>query len=338
MPSVFILILNWNGHFDTIACMESLLQISYPNYRIVLIDNGSEGKSLEEILVWGENKKLKCIRYNSMTSAYEEKTDEEEIEKLGNNEYFVLISNGTNLGFAAGNNIGIDYAFTKKADYVLLLNNDTVVEKDFLSPLVEKLLSDNSVKAVTGQIRYYDKKDTIWNCGGNISSLGRINYLYPEKNIKDVPQEKSAIVTFLTGCTLLFDYRATGKLTERFFHGEEDVEFAMRLKISGYKMVCCFNSVIYHKVGKSINKASANVTGKIYIFYLNRFINFKDYFPFFKWHIWRFMYILYVMYLILVKHRLPVGKAFFLASKLFVDSSRLSAVSKDYFQKAITMF
>lgn len=337
MPSVYILILNWNGHEDTIACMESLLQISYPNYRIVLIDNGSEKSSLDKILNWSESKNIKFIPYNTSIAAYEKNADEPTIKTLSSNEYFVLIQNETNLGFAAGNNVGIDYAQVMQADYVLLLNNDTVVEKDFLIPLIKKITEDNSVKAVTGQIRYFDHKEQIWNCGGNISNFGRINYLYPGQNIKNVPQERSAYVTFISGCALLIDYRVTGKLTDRFFYGEEDMEFALRLKKSGYKMACCFDSIIYHKVGRSISRATDMNIGKIYIFYLNRFINFKNYLPKFKWQIWRFMYSLYIIYLIVRKHNYTVSKAFSLACKLRKDSSQYNKVTKEMFQNALAM-
>ncbi|MBI5218483.1 MAG: glycosyltransferase family 2 protein [Bacteroidia bacterium] len=339
MPCIYILILNWNGHTDTIECLESLLKIDYPYYRIVLIDNGSEKDSFDIILNWCDIINLRYISYDKAAAIVGgTAAGEAEIKGLKGNECIIIIANEENIGFAAGNNIGIDYASKKGAGYVLLLNNDTVVQKDFLLPMVDKLLSEESVKAVTGQIRYFEPDDIIWNCGGNISALGRINYLYPSANIKTVPQEGSETVTFISGCALLFDYRATGKLTERFFYGEEDVEFAMRLKKSGYKMACCFNSVIYHKVGRSIDKTSLQTIGKVYIFYLNRFINFKDYFPYLKWQLWRIFYLFYIMFLITVKYKQPLNKAVYTGRRLLADSSRLNRVSKEFFMNAISMF
>lgn len=129
MPSVCIILLNYNGIEDTIACIESLKEITYTRYEIVIVDNASTDGS-EGILKQ---------RYS-----------------------FPVIQTGKNLGFAGGNNAGIRYALENGADYIVLLNNDTVVDKGFLEPLVETAETYKNAGVVGGKIYYYDSTNTLW--------------------------------------------------------------------------------------------------------------------------------------------------------------------------------
>jgi len=111
-PKVSIIILNWNGLKDTIECLESLKKITYPNYEVIVVDNDSKGNDadiLEE-------------RYKN---------------------YIRVIRNKENLGFAGGNNVAIRQVLKEeKSDYILLLNNDTIVEPNFLEELIKIALQD----------------------------------------------------------------------------------------------------------------------------------------------------------------------------------------------------
>ena len=109
LPKVFIIILNWNNWVDTKDCLESLKTNGYQNCEVVVVDNGSDEKP--EIT----NPKIKVI-YNK-----------------------------ENLGFSGGNNVGIKYALENGADYVLILNNDTIASDDFLVKLVEAGESDKKI-------------------------------------------------------------------------------------------------------------------------------------------------------------------------------------------------
>ena len=137
-PMVKIIILNWNGWQDTIECLESIFQISYPNYQIIVVDNGSTDGSAAKIRDWAEGKGI-----------------------IENNK-LVLIEQRENLGFARGNNVGIRYALDRRvADYILILNNDTVVAPDFLTHLVENLEKcPRAVLAAPQVIDYY--RGTFW--------------------------------------------------------------------------------------------------------------------------------------------------------------------------------
>lgn len=119
-PRVSIIILNWNGWKDTIECLESLYQITYQNYDVIVVDNGSEDESLEMIREYcqgkikveskffeysGENKPIKIVEY-AREEAESGGGKEKEIEGLPSNRKLVIIKNEKNYGFAGDNNIG----------------------------------------------------------------------------------------------------------------------------------------------------------------------------------------------------------------------------------------
>lgn len=139
-PKVAIIILNWNGWRDTIECLESVQELSYPNYLIIVVDNGSWDDSLERIKEWAGKKGIILVEYArefALKGGEEEK--EESLENVPSNSKMVLIRNEENLGFCGGNNVAIHYSLKRKhpADFVFLLNNDAKVTKDCLTKLVE---------------------------------------------------------------------------------------------------------------------------------------------------------------------------------------------------------
>ncbi len=184
-PHVSILILNWNGWEDTIECLESLYQINYPNYTVIVVDNDSKDDSVNKIKEYckGEIKvESEFFKYypgNKPIEVYEFTEEEtkglkvdEEFLKSSSNEKLVLLVNSENYGFAEGNNIGIRYVLnTFNSDYILLLNNDTVVEENFLNSLVKVAENDAEIGILGPKIYYYDfqgKTDVIANLGGKI--------------------------------------------------------------------------------------------------------------------------------------------------------------------------
>lgn len=125
-PSVAIIIVNYNGIEDTIECVKSLNKINYDNYKIFVIENGSSKKPTKE-----------QIDYLKGQTVY--------------------IESAENLGFSGGNNIGIRKAIENEFDYVLLLNNDTTVEPDFLSILIGVATKKDNAGIVSGKIAFYSK-------------------------------------------------------------------------------------------------------------------------------------------------------------------------------------
>lgn len=224
-PSVYIILLNYNGYNDTIDCMESLQSIVYPNYKILVVDNKSTNKSEEYIKGYIKGKK---------------------------NIHF--IQTGKNLGFSGGNNVGMEWALKNGADYICLLNNDTTVEPDFLNILVDEMEKNEDIGISAGKIMYYSNPNIIWSAGGYINKSKCLGYHYGIncKDSKEYSEKKE--VTFLTGCLQLIKVdaiKSIGLYDEEYFLYMEDVDFCYRAKLKGYKIMYIPESKIYHKVSAS---------------------------------------------------------------------------------------
>ena len=332
-PLVSIIILNWNGYKDTIDCLTSLSKCINENFEVILVDNGSTDGSAVILSKWIEDKingqgerKFKLITDDSIIS---------DIEKF---IPVFLIENKENFGFARGNNIGITMALKHNASYVLLLNNDTVVTDDFLGILLNFFEAHAEYSAATPQIRYFDKPDIIWNCGGAISNFGSRKYYYNDKPIISLPAIDFLDISFVTGCALIMKsdlVRKIGLLTEAFFFGEEDIEFSLRMKRNNIRTACVMKSLIFHKVNSSISRTSEIVIGKIYIHYLGRFIDLKNYMSSWKWLVWRFIYQFYIFYLMKFRHKIPYRVIRKFLKLLMENSSALNGVSKALFDKYV---
>lgn len=211
IPTVAIIILNWNGKEDTIECLESLKLITYPEYEILLVDNGSTDGSVE------------CFR---------ERFPELEI-----------IENKVNLGFAEGNNVGIRRAMEKRVDYVLLLNNDTIVDREFLGELVEIAKSDPMIGIVGPVIYSYDEPGKIQQFGGEFK-LNQCRVIY---NTEISP---CTGLSFISGCTVLIPSRIikeVGIIDPKFFAYYEDADYCVRVLNKKYKLALASGSKIWHK-------------------------------------------------------------------------------------------
>jgi len=293
---VSIVILNWNGWKDSIECLESLYQITYPNYDVILVDNGSEDDSIAKTKEWAKgelkveskffeydshNKPIEILEYERAKAEEGGDTQkEEQFFKLPPNKKLRIIKNEKNYGFAEGNNIGMRY--TLKAlnpDYIQLLNNDTVVEPNFLSELVKVAESNPEVGIVGPKIYYYDKPDKIWFAGGKINWwIGRPYHLIQEETEPNSELgHKSQINDFITGCSMLINktiLEKIGLLNKNYFTYFEDADFCERVKRKSFLLLYAPASTIWHKI------SSASIYhSKIYNYYLakNRIIFMKKY-------------------------------------------------------------
>lgn len=219
-PKVAIIILNWNGLKDTIECLGSLKKITYPNYQIIVVDNGSKGNEADVLQ-----------------------------EKYKN--YIKVIRNKENLGFAGGNNVAIREVLKKgKSEHILLLNNDTVVEPNFLDELVKTAESDSKVGIVGGKILYYNDPNKIWYAGGKLDLIRGSGYHFQKESPK-----KEREVTFITGCLMLIKKEVLekiGLLSEEYFLVAEDVDYSYRYSRAGFKLKVNNNAVIYHKISSTL--------------------------------------------------------------------------------------
>ncbi|KAB8288232.1 glycosyltransferase family 2 protein [Bifidobacterium avesanii] len=221
-------LVNFNGATDTEECVQSLLACSYPNLRILIVDNGSDhGK----------------VHYG----------------KAIPREQCEIIETGRNLGFAGANNVGIRRGLELDADYFLILNNDTVVEPNFIKPLLEVFRHNSSVGIVTGKIRYYDDRDYLWFGGSYYNDKlleCKIDGLGQPDNDK---YSHSKEIPFATGCLWLIPRRVietVGLMSEDYFLYYEDADYCERVKQAGLKIWYEPKSVIYHKESRSTKKGS----------------------------------------------------------------------------------
>lgn len=232
-PSVAIIILNWNNWQDTIECLESLAQIDYPNYQIIVVDNGSTDDSAARI-----RERFPTIQ---------------------------LLETGKNLGFSGGVNLGITQA--GKRDLILLLNNDTLVAKNFLTELVKTICSNETIGLAGGKIYYYEETDResfrqrqpykIWSAGGGISKLTKRTFHFGDKKIDQGQFDHQREVDFLTGCCLLIKWQVIetiGLLDPDYFMYYEDVDFCLRAKEHGYKIIYSPRAIVWHKVRQVAKK------------------------------------------------------------------------------------
>jgi GT2 family glycosyltransferase len=138
--------LNWNGLLDTVQCLESIQRLKYENYEVVVVDNGS-----------GDN-----------SAAYLKK----------NYPWIVLIENVNNLGYAGGNGVGMRYAVANNADYLWLLNNDTVVHTDSLRNLVSMTEASPAIGLASPIIFYFDQPNR-WQFAGSYFDWKTFSLKYP---------------------------------------------------------------------------------------------------------------------------------------------------------------
>jgi len=221
-PKIAIIILNWNGMQDTIPCLESVLRIDYPNYEVILVDNGSEDRSVQEIR----------RRFTSVA----------------------ILENRENLGFAEGNNRGIELALKRGADYVLLLNNDTEVDPGILQTFAEAIAEHPTTGMFSAKIYFFDEPRKLFYRGAKF--IWQIaGYIHVGHH--DVDTDTSTAVQdtgYASGCALLASAKMIqkiGMLDVRFYLNWEDIEWSTRSINNGFGCKYVPGAIVYHKVSSS---------------------------------------------------------------------------------------
>ena len=227
-PAITGIILNWNGAQDTLACLESLTDVSYPHFAILVVDNGSTDDSVKVI-----------------------QTAFPDIE---------LVETGENLGFAGGNNVGLRHALAMNTDYALLLNNDTVVDPDFIEQLVTVVQENDRIGVVGPTIYYHSHPNTIWSAGGAIDWRRGWTWMVGlDEKDKGQFGTTPRPVDFVTGCALMISRRAlesAGLLDERFFMYYEETEWCVRVARAGFEIRHVPTARIWHKIAPQAQAVS----------------------------------------------------------------------------------
>lgn len=221
-PKVSIILLNYNNEHFTVDCLKSLEHVTYPNIEPIVVDNGSKPESIAAV-------------------------------RAAANSSVVILESGKNLGFTGGNNFGLKYALENKADYIILLNNDTIVAPDMFDILVDTMEKDPTIGVTGPMIYYYDAPELIWSVGGKIN-WNNCNTSMLGLNEEDKGQygEIPQPTDFVTGCALLARrevWEKVGGLDENFFIYYEETEWCVRASRAGYKIVYVPNAMMWHKIG-----------------------------------------------------------------------------------------
>lgn len=247
---IAVIVVNYNGLIDSIECLDSLKKIKCPDeINIVFVDNASE-------------------------------SDEARIIKE-KYPYITVIKSNINGGFAAGSNLGIKYAIIEGYEYIMLLNNDTVVAPDMIEYLIQNC-NDDAI--AVPKMYYHSASEHIWYGGGNINRWTG-NAIHFSMNQKDNPNKiEIQKCSFATGCCMMIKrtvFDKIGIFDETYFMYCEDTEFCLRMAKFGIEINYVPTAKLWHKVSKSTggNNSSFN-TYYMTRNRLNYIKQYKDYFKF----------------------------------------------------------
>lgn len=223
--SVTVIVLNWNGQELLKDCLESLEKVEYPNYNVLVVDNGSSDDSVKFM-----------------------QTEFPDVELL------VL---DQNYGYAAGNNRGFEYAKSSGSEFVIFLNNDTFVEADFITSLLEPF-SNQAIGQTVPKIYYADDREKIWYAGGKINFWSGNIYHEGIRQFDNEKYSSNKLTNYATGCCFCMrskDFAALNGFDESFSMYGEDVDLSLRLRNKGLNIKYVPDSKIYHKVSASVGGA-----------------------------------------------------------------------------------
>ncbi len=222
---VSIIILNYNGGKIIRKCLESVYKQRYGNFEVIVVDNGSTDGSLTEI-----SKKFPKVK---------------------------IVKSHKNLGFAQGNNFGYKKA---KGDLILFLNNDKIVDRNFLSPLVEKITSSSEIGAIQPKILQFPNKYLIDSVGSYFILTGFLYHFGHNKKDQKKYNSESYIFS-MKGACMLFKrevLKNTGLFDKDYFAYFEETDLCQRTWISGYKVLYLPSSKIYHMGGETVKNISGS--------------------------------------------------------------------------------
>ena len=230
-PFVAVVTLNYNGSSFLQECIDSILDSDYSNFKVIVVDNYSKDNSLELL------------------------------ERLyGSNDKVIILKNKKNLGYSKGMNVGLDYGFNNlEADFCLVMNNDTFLDKQAISALVEVAEKDEKIGFVTGKVYYADNPD-IFQTIGKSSDPGLLCIINTGKGEVDKGQyDRNCELDFCDDIFWLVSkklYSTIGGYDLEFFLEAEDFDWQLRAKKAGFKIMFAYKAKLWHKVSMVIGKDS----------------------------------------------------------------------------------
>lgn len=267
-PRIGVILVNYNGKNYNSECIESITNSTYKNISIILVDNASIDDSTEDI--------------------------------INNFKQVIVIKNNENLGFSGANNIGIKYAIKNGCEYVLLLNNDTVIKDDMIEMMLKTSMMNNAV--ISPKIYYFSEPNKLWSAGSGVNWIKGLAYQIGMNETDIGIYNEIKTVPFATGCCLLIHkhvFDLVGYLNDEYFLYYEDTDFSTRIIEAGIKIIYEPKAILWHKVSSSTggdespNYIYYNTRNRLYFnnkfnrknalyylsyFYLTRIIKFINWF------------------------------------------------------------
>ena len=225
LPLVVAIVLNFNDRQTTLKCVSSVLSSSYPDLALIVVDNSSDESLMTE---------LKSLEDRCTYRA-----------------------TGENLGYAGGNNVGIEMALSMGADYVLVLNNDTTVDGKAVESLVRAAEeSEHRIGALFPKVLQDDGP----SAGGRLRWDGWTDHIMDDGNL---PVNRSGLfgpIDWVPGIAIFFPRKSledVGPFNHRLFFYYEDVEWSLRARAKGYLLFCCPHALVLHEHSKTFDRSSA---------------------------------------------------------------------------------
>jgi GT2 family glycosyltransferase len=288
---VYVIVLNWNGAKDTIACVNSLFTLASSDYQVVVCDNASSDNSIEQIRHWaaGKSEESADPPRSEAHDAPGRESKSRALLELPNDPTawrhpslsagtVVLIHTGSNLGYAGGNNVGIRYAQERgDADFFWILNNDTTVTPSALTALLVKASSDAGYGIVGSTLLYHYRPEYVQVLGGcsfsawttRVTPVGWGKTAIEAKAVSESAVESQ--LDYVAGASMLVSKAFiddVGLMQEDYFLYYEEIDWAergARSKKQAWRLGFAHNSVVFHKVGASAGTgASTQSTRQIY--------------------------------------------------------------------------
>ncbi len=242
-PKVIIVILNWNGRKYLEQFLPSVLSSTYPNYTVVVADNGSTDDSIA------------YLRSNFSSVQ--------------------IIELGKNYGFAKGYNEALKQV---SADYFILLNSDVEVKKEWIEPVIQLMEADKSIGVCQPKILTYNDRSKFEYAGAAGGWLDYLGYPFARGRIFDICEtdegqyDSVEPVFWATGAAMFVRaklYKDLNGLDEFFFAHQEEIDFCWRVQLAGYKIYACPTSVVYHVGGGTLPKGNAT---KVFLNFRNNLV------------------------------------------------------------------
>lgn len=256
----------WNSYEVTRDCLLSLRKVDYPAFETILVDNGSVDGSGERLA-----REFPEVRF---------------------------IRNAQNLGFTGGNNVGMRQALKEGTDYLLLLNNDTIVAENFLTEMIRVAETNTQIGMVAPKIYYYEPSDKIWYAGGAYIRWKTFPIHFGVRQRDHARYNETKEVSFATGCALLVraeTARNVGLLDDTFFLSYEDVDWSARTLEAGYKAMYVPAAMIWHRDSYD-TKRNAGLAKRDFYTMRNAVLCARKHLPFYQWPLFLFSMAAYIGY------------------------------------------